>query len=266
MTTLQRTFTTAYRTFVQRIGYLTPCVIPADLLSNEPTDAEDPSTLRADASQDGLSFVQVLRALEEGLYQTRVAASPDRVHKGYTVLLTEQQLCFALPWEARLEWENLSQKKKRGSASILALLREHAAEVQPLAQGIPMYAPAPLLPVGSLTLLDTVEVSTEDLREALTQVKKQSEAEAFHARRRLDPFHLQQVLLQVMIDTLMRELYQAQERASALTLKARCVLLAQLQRWHRSTRQERLVRTARYFSQERHQTIWRLTVGLPMMA
>src|SRR5258708_3817687 len=120
------TTATAQRTFTQRVGYLIPCVLPADVLSAESIDAEDTSSLRTEASQDCLSYFQVMRPLEDGIYLARVAASPERVAHGYTVLLTEQDLYGALPWDQRLA------DKKQCPASILAQLRAHAAEIQPL--------------------------------------------------------------------------------------------------------------------------------------
>src|SRR5438270_11944995 len=93
---------TPQQSFAQRIGYLVTCVIPAALLSAEPTYDEDTSDLRKDASQDGLSYVQITQLLEDGVYLARVAAAPNCVSKGYTILLSEQQLYPALPWDCRL--------------------------------------------------------------------------------------------------------------------------------------------------------------------
>ncbi len=261
------TTATVQRTFVRRIGYLTTCVIPAALLSDEPTEVEDISSLRADASRGGLSFAHITQSLEEGVYLARVAASPDRVAHGYTVLLTEHDLHFALPWDHRVEWEDRAHDKKRCPAAILAMLRAHAAEVQPLTKRPPVPEPEPMA-AASLTPLDSVEVSTQDIQDAFAQAMKQgkNETEMAFASRRTNQFHLQQALLQTMIDTLMTQLYQAQEHAYALTLKARCALIAQLQRWHRCTQQERIVNAVPKFSQDRQQVIWRLTVGLPAVA
>jgi len=77
---------------------------------------------------------------------------------------------------------------------------------------------------------------------------------------------VQQALFQAMLDRLMQQLYQTEEQAQALLLKARCSLLAQLQRWHRTTRSRRIIHVARRFSEDSHQMMWRLTAGLPAMA
>jgi hypothetical protein len=259
--------TTAQRTITSRIGYLITSVIPASLLSDEPIDAEDPSSLRTDASHEGLSYLQVSYQLSEGVYVCRVASSPDRAAAGYTVLLTEQQLSFALPWDHRLEWEDHLCTQKRCPESILALLRASAAEVQPLTKQAAVHteAVAAPLPVTALTPLDTVEVSQEEMQDAIALVTKQGK-NIDQQQRRANQFQLQQALLSAMLDALMEQLYQTQEHTPALTLKARCALLAQIQRWHRLTHQERLVNAVARFSPERQQVVWRLTVGLPASA
>ncbi len=261
------TTATAQRTIASRIGYLVTSVIPASLLSDEPIDAEDSSSLRTDASHEGLSYLQVSYQLSESMYVCRVAASPDRAATGYTVLLTEQQLYFALPWDQRLEWEDHLCTQKRCPQSILALLRASAAEVQPLTKRILAHteAVAPPLPGTALTPLDTVEVSQEDVQDAIALVTKQGK-NIDPQHRRTNQFQLQQALLSAMLDALMEQLYHTQERTLARTLKARCALLAQIQRWHRQSHQERLVNAVARFSPERQQVIWRLTVGLPVSA
>jgi hypothetical protein len=257
--------TTAQRTFTHRIGYCITCVIPASVLSADPVDQEDTSNLRTDASQDHLSYIQVTRMLENGVYLAHVAASPDRASKGYTVLLTEQQLSFALPWDQRLEWEDHLCTQKRCPEAILTLLRASAAEVRPLRKQVPAPAEevAVPLPIPMLTPLETVEVSQEEMQDAIALVTKQGK-NIDQKQRRTSPFELQQALLSAMIDALMEQLYQTQEHTLALILKARCALLAQVQRWHRLTNQERLVNAVARFSPERQQVMWRLTVGLPV--
>jgi hypothetical protein len=266
----ETTTATAARTFNQRIGYLITCVIPAELLSADPIDKADASSLRADASQDGLlSYAQVRYMLEDGAYVARVAASPTQVAQGYTVLLTEQQLYFALPWDVRLEWSDHLQTQKRSPESILTLLHASAAEAQPIKKlqtPEQTEAATPTPTIASLTPLDTVEVSNEDVQDAIALVTKQGKSVDPKQLRHISQFHLQQALLTAMIDALMTQLYHTQEHAQALTLKARCALIAQIQRWHRSADQERLVNATPRFSQERQQVVWRLTVGMPVAA
>ena len=256
---------TAHRTYVQRIGCLVTCVLPADLLSAEAADTEDPSNLRADASRDGLTFIQVRRQLEDDLYLARVAASPDQVAQGYTVLLSEQELYYAHPWDARLAWEDHLHTRKRDPQAILALLRAHAREVRPLCrEAACSAAPVPALE-SALTPLETVEVSTQEVRAALRQVTQDEPAAALQAPHNTQ-YYVQQALFQAMLDRLMQQLYQTEEQAQALLLKARCALLAQLQRWHRTTRAFHMIHVAPSFSPEQRQMLWRLTVGVPEVA
>ncbi|HZO72796.1 MAG TPA: hypothetical protein VFB60_11390 [Ktedonobacteraceae bacterium] len=250
------------RTFAQRIGYLVTCCIPADILSDESTCSEDSSSLRSDASCNGLSYIQVIRALEDHVYMARVAASPEGISHGYTVLLTEQQLYASLPWEERLEWEDHVCTQRRSPDAILALLHAHAAEVQPLTKLALEQTVAPALSSPVLTPLDTVEVTQEELQDAIKMVTHQGK-NVDQKLRRTSSFLLQQALLSAAIDTLMSQLYQTQEQVHALTIKARCALLAQLQRWHRHSQHERLVNVAPRFSPEHERVVWRLTIGLP---
>ena len=88
----------------RRIRYGHPYVMPADVLSDEPTHAEDPSNLRADASCDGKCYARIIASFGDGTYLARVAASPDfQRSKGYTVVLTEAQLATARPWDGRIQ-------------------------------------------------------------------------------------------------------------------------------------------------------------------
>jgi hypothetical protein len=255
---------TTQRSFPKRIGYLVTCVLPAYLLSAE-SDAEDPSNLRADASRDGLAFIQVRCQLEDDLYLARVAASPDQVAHGFTVLLNEEHLYFALPFDARLEWEDHLHTRKRRPEAILALLRAHAREVRSLRrETTPELLPVPVH-AAALTPLETVEVSTREVRAAFKHIT-QDELPVPTQEQHTTQYFMQQALFQAMIDRLMGQLYQTEEQAQALVLKARCGLLAQLQRWHRTARWERVIHVARHRSPGCQQGMWRLTVGVPDLA
>ena len=88
--------------FPQRIGYHQTCVLPAAILSADPVDDQDASSLQADASSDGICYLRVIDSFHDGTYLVRVAARPDLVRShGYTVVLTEGQLASALPWNCR---------------------------------------------------------------------------------------------------------------------------------------------------------------------
>jgi hypothetical protein len=261
--------TTAQRTFAQRIGYCISCIIPASLLSDEATSPEDASSLRMDASRDGLSFIRVHRMIEEGLYVARVAASPNRVEHGYTVLFTEQQLYSALPWDHRLEWEDHNCTQKRDPESILTLLRACAAEVRPLVKISPSEAAIPSQPVPAAAAIafearsaQTVEISAEDLQDALGLASAHTAEDTASHIVQKGTYRMQQAFLRAAVDTLMMQLYQGQEHAQALTIKAKCALVASVQRWHRQARQG-VVNAALAFDAQGQRMLWQLTIGVP---
>ena len=94
----------AYTPLEQRIWYHYPYVMPAKMLSNEPTDTDDTSSLRAEASQDDTCFVHITRSFGDGTFLARVAASPNFKHaQGFTLVLTEANLAQAKPWDGRIQ-------------------------------------------------------------------------------------------------------------------------------------------------------------------
>ena len=78
-------------TFFQRLGHHDVCVVPARVLSAEPTHDEDPSSLQAEASHAGQCYVRVLLSFGDGTYLAHVAASPDFKCR-FTVVFSEAQL------------------------------------------------------------------------------------------------------------------------------------------------------------------------------
>ena len=94
----------AHTPLAKRIWYCYPYVLPADVLSDEPTHEEDPSSLRLDASCDDTCYVRIARSFGDGTFLARVAASPNFKHtQGFTVVLTEAQLAQARPWDCRVQ-------------------------------------------------------------------------------------------------------------------------------------------------------------------
>jgi len=83
----------------RRIWYHYPYVMPATVLSPEPTHESDPSSLRAEASSGGLCYLKLSQSFHDGTYLARVAASPDvlRSHS-YTIVLNNAHLAKARPW------------------------------------------------------------------------------------------------------------------------------------------------------------------------
>jgi hypothetical protein len=79
-------------------------VLPATVLCADPIDETDPSSLRADASSEGLCYVQVIDAFGDGTYLARVGASPVRVRtEGYTIVLSEAHLAWAVQRDSRAD-------------------------------------------------------------------------------------------------------------------------------------------------------------------
>jgi hypothetical protein len=87
----------------RRIWYGYPYAIPADALSDEPTHDQDPSSLQAEASRDGICYLRLLQDFQDGTYLARVAAHPAffPATEGYTVVLTDKQLAQARPWQGQ---------------------------------------------------------------------------------------------------------------------------------------------------------------------
>jgi hypothetical protein len=271
------------RTFFQRFGHHGVCVLPSDVLSNDllcvdPETRTMPPSLRKSASILGLCFAHVLHCFADGLYWAEVAATPDLVD-AQRALLTEEQLYHALPWDVRLV--------DREPESIRHLMFAHVQAVQPVQRqatseqpntaplATAALTPAPVLPLEPVADA-MVEISASQLQEALDPHSPYSTSESLFElitekakrsplRQRIDSFSMQQALLRAMLDALMARLYQAQDHLAALSLKARCTLLAQVQRWHRASRQ-RVVNAIPIWSDERQRVVWQLTVGVPIAA
>jgi hypothetical protein len=87
----------------RRIWYHSPYVLPADVLSDEPTHENDLSSPREAASCEGLCYLKLTRSFHDGTYLARVAASPGALRScGYTVVLNNAQLAKARPWHELL--------------------------------------------------------------------------------------------------------------------------------------------------------------------
>jgi hypothetical protein len=249
------TTTAPTQTFENRVGFYWTCIMLAEVLSDEPIDEADPSNLRADASIDGLTFVQISRTLQDGTYLARVAASEKHVTTGYTVILGEEQLYFALPYDQTTSLV-CSDAKRHRAEEVRTLLRSHAAEVRPLVKVEPHLQHEPAVP---LTLTDTVMISEKALWETMEKVCPTSDL----AQAR--PFQIQQALLCAMLDTLMSQMYSGLEKTQAQILQARCHLVMLAQRIHRQTRQQLVQAQPRYDTGQRCM-FWKLSLGMPLSA
>ena len=87
----------------RRIWYHYPYVLPADVLSDEPTHEDDPSSLREEASCESLCYLKLTQSFGDGTHLARVAASPDALHtSGYTIVVNDAHLTKARPWHSWL--------------------------------------------------------------------------------------------------------------------------------------------------------------------
>jgi hypothetical protein len=260
------------RTFFQRFGTHGVCVVPDNVLTDDPlldpdTGKELPS-LREQVSQVKgndrrfLCYVRVLRPCDDGLYWADVATTPD-FENTYRVVLTEEDLYFALPYDVRVQGKSPAQ--------ILKMMAAHAHEVRPGQRVAPVVAleltPAPVLPLEPLAV---VEVSNEDLQEAIGLVTMDTHKDTNQRRvsRPIGSMWMQQAFLRVIIDALMTQLYWsrwAQESAGASTIRAQCATVSSLQRWQRHSRQ-RCVNAVPVWREEQHAVMWQLTVGDPLAA
>src|SRR5437667_3900788 len=106
------------RTFFQRFGHHGACVLPNDVLSDDPltdpgTGEELPSLRDQVCLANGISrrilcYARVLRTCGDGLYWADVAATPDFVNM-LRVILTEEDLSFALPYDVRVQGKSSAQ-------------------------------------------------------------------------------------------------------------------------------------------------------------
>lgn len=86
----------------RRIWYHFPYIMPASVLSPEPTHESDPSSLRADASSGGICYLKLTQSFHDGTYLARVAASPNMLRShSYTIVLNDAHLAKVRPWHSQ---------------------------------------------------------------------------------------------------------------------------------------------------------------------
>ena len=249
------------RTFFERFGHHGVCVLPDDVLSDDPLTGEVLPSLRDQISLvNGIHhrmfcYARVVRTCGDGLYWADVAAEPDLVN-AFRVILTEENLYFALPYDVRVQVKSPSL--------ILKMMTAHAREVRPVQRVAPEPPPAPALPLEPLAV---VEVSNEDLQAAIGTVAKDTHKDTNHLKvsRPISSSRLQQAFLRIIIDALMTQLYWSQlvhESVHTSTIRTQCATVSSLQRWQRHSRQ-RCVNAVPVWSTEQHTLVWQLTVGDP---
>jgi hypothetical protein len=257
------------RTFFQRFGTHGVCVLPDNVLADDPlTDPETGENVSSLCDQVSLvngiyhrtfCYARVLLTCGDGLYWADVASTPDFVNT-FRVILTEEDLCFALPYDVRLQGKSPAQ--------ILKMMAAHAHAVRPVQRVAPVVTPEPTpAPVLPLEPLAVVEVSNEALQETigLVTMDTHKDTNQLKVSRPIGSLWMQQAFLRVIIDALMTQLYWsqwAQASAHASTIRAQCATVSSLQRWQRLSRQ-RCVNAVPVWSNEQHAVMWQLTVGDP---
>jgi hypothetical protein len=259
-------------TFFDRFGHQGVYVLPAEVLLDDPlTDPETGEELPSLREQISLvngiyhrifCYGRVLRACGDGIYWADVAATPDFMNT-QRVVLTEEDLYFALPYDVRVQGKSPTQ--------ILKMMAVHAREVRPVQRIEPVVPPelasAPILPLEPLAV---VEVSTDELQEAIGQVKMDilKDTNQCKVSTLIGSFRMQQAFLRVIIDALMMQLYWSQlvqESACSSRIRMQCATIATLQRWQRQSRQ-RCVNSVPVWNEEQHTVVWQLAVGGPLAA
>lgn len=254
---------TSRRTFFARFGYLGTCVLPAEALDDSPLS--DPETglpqpsLRQRCSQDGqLCFARVLSSYAEGLYWADVAATPDLVEAEH-VVLTETHLTYALAWDERLSWQTPLQIRR--------LMQANARELVPLSlrrepEPAAALLPAPVVP---LTVVTTVEVTTDELREAFETKASNDLSDAPNQSDKRLPTSanaVQHGLLRALSRALQELLETATDRFTAEVLQALTALVRRVERWQQQTRQ-RVINAVLAWNAASSGPAWALTLGVP---
>jgi len=127
-----------YRTFFERFGHQGVVILPNMVLCDDPlTDAitgEELPSLREQVSlvddvyHRQLCYARVLSPCGDSLYWALVAATPNFVN-AQRVVLTEEALYFALPWDIRLQG--------KCSGDILTAMQAHAQAIRPVQRVVP---------------------------------------------------------------------------------------------------------------------------------
>lgn len=254
-------------TFRQRVGYHWPCVALASTLTDdichEEADGIHTLSLREEASYEGLTYIQVLKHLEDSdLYLARVAYNPSLLEESdLLVFFTEEQLSYTLPVDIRLQ-----RKRPKG---IISAIKAHAATLLPARATVTspqLVAPSETAPFALHPLSETIEVTREDLTAAM-QATVAAQQEATQSRSTTPTRAarlLQQALLRAALDTLMCQLWQTPSQARSRIAQARCKLLAALQHWQEKTRQ-RVVIAHAIWKQTLGEVVWELTIAIPIL-
>jgi hypothetical protein len=253
-------------TFRQRVGYLWPCVALASTLTDDIChdigDDHEILSLREEASHEGLTYLQVLKYVENTeLYLARVASQPALLEESnLLVFFTEEQLAYTLPVDIRLQW--------KCSGAIICAIKAHAATLLSVQVTYPeqQETRSEVVELILHPLAETIEVTHEDLTAAMqATITELSEAMPGVGISPTRTTHLfQQALLRAALDVLMSRLWQTPCQARSRRAQARCKLLAALQRWQEQT-QQRIVTAQPHWKQGAGKVLWELIIGIPVV-
>jgi hypothetical protein len=258
------------RTFLQRFGCHGVCVLPDSVLSDDPLanpdTAEELPSLRDQVSlvngvyHRAICYARIVRTCGDGLYWADVAATSDFANT-YRIILTEEDLYFALPYDVRVQG--------KAPTHICTMMVAHAREVRPAQRveqvtSITACVPAPVLPLEPCAV---VEVGNDALQEAIGVVTMDTFQDTNKRRvsRPIGSVRMQQAFLRIIVDALMTQLYWSQESAKSSRIRTQCATVSSLQRWQRQSRQ-RIVNALPVWNDEQHVVAWQLIVGVPIAA
>ncbi|MBV9709086.1 MAG: hypothetical protein JO125_16955 [Chloroflexi bacterium] len=241
-----------HRPFFQRFGHQGICVLPTDVLCDDPlSDPETGEALPSLREQVGLvdgihhqlvCYARVLKVCGDGLYWAEVASTPELADP-HRVVLSEEDLYFALPYDVRVQGTS--------PAHLLMMMHAHRHAVRPTPRVEPTPERTPIVPLEPLA---TVEVSTDALQEALGLRKqdRHKDTKQCTVRRPISVVRMQQAFLHVMLEALL-----AQEQTRTTMMHS--AEIACVQRWHQERRQ-RCVNAVPLCREGR--VVWQLTVGI----
>ncbi|MBV9691548.1 MAG: hypothetical protein JO202_17755, partial [Ktedonobacteraceae bacterium] len=152
-------------TFFERCSRHGIYVLPAHVLDDDPLTDPDtgealPSLREQVSLVDGIHhhlvcYARVLTACGDGLYWADVAGTPEFADP-HRVLLSEEALYFALPYDVRVQGKS--------PAHLVKMMQAHARAVRPVQRVEPSLERAPIVPLEPLA---AVEISADALHEAL---------------------------------------------------------------------------------------------------
>lgn len=169
-----------------------------------------------------------------------MAGHPSRLAEtSLQVFLTEEQLCYTLPLDIRLQHKT--------SSEIVRAIYAHAATLLP-----------------SRPLSESIDIPAAALAEAVrtTALEQGAAAEAASSSHVAHSL-LQQAYLKAAIDALMYQFWHTPNQAQSRGARSRCRLLAVLQRWQRLTRR-RVVYALTRWDHTLGQLVWGLIIDVPV--